>query len=86
MNRNLPQTPTITNETLQLCACHHPVWHPDKRGGQLPVQHCYAKVVSRAGQTIDNISYDGPSGVSEATKLDQSGADCEIVRQITPKQ
>jgi len=77
--------------SYQLQTCYHPVLHPDKRGGQLPVQHCYAELVTASGQTIDSISYDGPSGVSEqATAPTYRSADhrahCEIVRDISSTQ
>ncbi len=84
-DHNSPQTPPM-NETYQLRSCHRPILHTDKRGGQLPLQHCYAEVVDQDGQPVASISYDGPSGVSEAQNVTHSAAHCEIVRQITPPQ
>jgi len=74
------------NKPLTLLACHRPVLHPDHYGGESPVQHCYAKVVDHAGQMFDSISYDGPTGVSEATDTRQLATHCEAISNVTVQE
>ena len=56
----------------------------DKRGGMIPLEHCYAKLQTQDGQTIDSISYDGKTGVSKGNT--QIGSKCQPVQSISKPQ
>jgi hypothetical protein len=82
-------TSTASNpdeEPFNLIACYRPVWHKDKRGGTLPLHHCYAKIAAQDGTTVDSISYDGPTGVSQSSTPDQETSQCQIVKSISKPQ
>lgn len=82
----LPYRTNSNNQLFKLLSCHRPIMQTDKRGGFLPLEHCYAKLVTQDGQTIDSISYDGPSGVSQAKTPDNFTSNCQIVKLITKPQ
>lgn len=54
------------------------------RGGMTPLEHCYDKLQTQEGQTIESISYDGKSGVSKGNT--QTCAKCQPVQSITKQQ